>query len=174
MLVKGVFHPPANAKIIKGKPAIVMGVDGVNYLAYSASKVDIAITKVREGEGAIGSNPFLQQEPMGKFVIVSAYVKNNQKDAITVDFNSFKLIDNDGREYSSSPEGHVALAMEQGSKAKGMMTRLNPNMGTAFSFVFDVPKELSLFDVAFQARGGMTGDSVRIPLRPIKIDTIKE
>ncbi len=162
------------SKIVKGKPALVMGIEGVNYLAFSSSKVDIAITKVRKEEGAIGSNPFLQQEPMGKFVIVEVYMKNNQKDAITVDANSFKLVDSEGREYSSSPEGHMALAVEQDSKAKGMLTRLNPNMGTSFTFVFDVPKELPGLTTKFEAKGGMTGKPTLMPLRPIKIETVKD
>ena len=162
------------SKVVKGKPALVMGIDGVNYLADSSSKVDIAITKVRKEEGAIGSNPFLQQEPMGKFVIVDVYMKNNQKDAITVDGNSFKLVDSEGREYSSSPEGHMALAVEQDSKAKGMLTRLNPNMGTSFTFVFDVPKELPTLTTKFEAKGGITGKPTLMPLRPIKIEAVKD
>ena len=162
------------SKAVKGKPALVMGIDGFNYLAFSSSKVDIAITKIREEKGTIGSNPFLQQEPMGKFVIVDVYMKNNQKDAITVDGNSFKLVDNEGREYSSSPEGHMALAVEQDSKAKGMLTRLNPNMGTSFTFVFDVPKELPFLTTKFEAKGGMTGKPTLMPLRPIKIETVKD
>ncbi len=162
------------SKVVDGKPALVMGIDGVNYLAFSSSKVDIAITNVRKEAGAIGSNPYLQQEPMGKFLIVEVYMKNNQKDAITVDGNSFKLVDSEGREYSSSPEGHAALVMDQGSKAKGMLTRMNPNMGTSFSFVFDVPKELSTFEVDFEAKGGMTGKPTLMPLRAIKVETVKE
>ena len=161
------------SKAVNGKPALVMGINSVNYLAFSSSKVDIAITKVRKEEGAIGSNPFLQQEPMGMFIIVDVYMKNNQKDAITVDGNSFKLIDNEGREYSSSPEGHMALAVEQDSKAKGMLTRLNPNMGTNFSFVFDVPRELPIWTTKFEAKGGMTGKPTLMPLRPIKVETVK-
>lgn len=162
------------SKAVKGKPALVMGVDGVNYLAFSSSKVDIAITKLKEENGAIGTNPFLQQEPMGKFVLVEVYMKNNQKDAITVDGNSFKLVDSEGREYSSSPEGHVALAVENVSKSKGMMTRLNPNMGTSFTFVFDVPKDLSMFTTKFEAKGGVTGKPTLMPLRPIRIEQVKE
>ncbi len=162
------------SRVIKGKPALVMGIDGVNYLAFSSSKVDIAITKVHTENGAIGSNPYLQQEPMGKFFIVNDYMKNNQKDAITVDSNSFKLIDDEGREYSSSPEGQTALQIEQDSKAKGFLTRLNPNMGTSFSFVFDVPKELSTWDVQFEAKGGMTGKPTLMPLRSIKIEMVKD
>ncbi len=162
------------SKIVKGKPALVMGIDGVNYLAFSSSKVDIAITKIRKEEGAIGSNPYLQQEPMGQFVIVDVYMKNNQKDAITVDSNSFKLIDYEGREYSSSPEGQTALQIEQDSKAKGFLTRLNPNMGTSFTFVFDVPKGLLPLDVQFEAKGGMTGKPTLMPLYPIRIQTVKD
>ncbi len=162
------------SKAVNGKPAIVMGIDGANYLAFSSSKVDIAITNVKKQKEAIGSNPFLQQEPMGVFFIVDVYMKNNQKDAITVDGNSFKLIDSEGREYSSSPEGHMALAVEQDSKAKGMLTRLNPNMGTSFTFVFDVPEELPIFTTKFEAKGGMTGKPTLMPLRPIKIETVKD
>ena len=86
----------------------------------------------------------------------------------------FKLIDSEGREYSSSPEGHMALAVEQDSKAKGMLTRLNPNMGTSFTFVFDVPEELPIFTTKFEAKGGMTGKPTLMPLRPIKVETVKD
>lgn len=147
----------------KKDPTKVLGINGVNYIAYNSSDVDIAITNVRT-TNTIGTNPYLKKKAMGKFVLVDVFVNNNQKDAITVDSNSFKIIDNQKREYSHSVEGETALHMEKGN-SKGFLTKINPGMGTTFTFVYDVPGNLETNTANLEARGGFSGSKVVIPLK---------
>ena len=162
------------SKVVYGKPATVMGVNGVNYLTYTASNVDIAVIDVKNHTKAIGDNPYYQQKPIGKFLIVKVFIKNNQKDAITVDSNSFKIVDKENREYSVSTHGQTAYRMGKEDSTKGFLTQLNPNMGTDFTFVFDVPHEINQYNSKLQATGGFKGKKVIMPLKPIKIITVKQ
>lgn len=161
------------SKVINGKPATVMGVNGANYLAYTASNVDMAVIEGRWQTDAIGSNPYLKKKPIGMFAIFKVFVKNNQKDAITVDSNSFKLVDNQKREYSVSHEAETALQMENGD-TKGFLTQLNPGMATDFTFVFDVPQELNRYNTKLVATGGFSGKKVEMPIYPVKISQVKQ
>lgn len=147
----------------KKDPTKVLGINGVNYIAYNASNVDIAITNVSTAN-TIGTNPYLTKKAMGKFILVDVFVNNNQKDAITVDSNSFKIVDNQKREFSHSIEGETALQMEKGN-TKGFLTQLNPGMGTTFTFVYDVPGNLDINTAILEARGGFAGSKVAIPLK---------
>ena len=145
----------------------VLGINGVNYIAYNSSDVDIAITNIQTAQ-TIGTNPYLKKKAVGKFIIVDVFVNNNQKDAITVDSNSFKIIDNQKREFSHSIEGETALRMEKrsgGDSAKGFLTKLNPGMGTTFSFVFDVPGNIDPNTSSLQATGGFAGSKILMPLK---------
>lgn len=141
----------------------VLGINGVNYLAYNSSDVDIAITNLRTAE-TIGTNPYLKKKALGKFILVDVFINNNQKDAITVDSNSFKILDSQKREYSQSVEGETALQMEKGD-TKGFLTKLNPGMGTTFTFVYDVPGNLDINAANLEARGGFVGSKIVIPLK---------
>ena len=162
------------SKVMTGKPATVMGVNGTNYLAYTASNVDIAVIKARWQKDPIGSNPYLQKKPLGKFIIIEVFVKNNQKDAITVDGNSFKLVDNQKREFSTSHEAEIALRADKGDSSKGFLTQLNPGMGTDFTFVFDVPEEINRYNTNLVARGGFAGNKVVLHSFPVKVKQIKQ
>lgn len=162
------------SKIVVGKPATVMGVNGVNYLAFTASNVDMAVIKARWQKDAIGSNPYLQKKPLGKFIIIDVFIKNNQKDAITVNGSSFKLVDNQKREFSTSHEAELALRADKGDSAKGFLTQLNPGMGTDFTFVFDVPDEINRYNTKLVARGGFAGDKVELFSFPVKVKQIKQ
>ena len=160
------------SKFINNRPATVMGINGINYLAYTSSNVDIAVMDVNIAD-KIG-NGYNETKPIGKFAIIKVFVKNNQKDAITVDSNSFKIIDNQGREYSSSVHGQTAYDLEHNTQVKGFLTQLNPNMSTDFTFIFDVPKELTIKASKLQATGGIKGKKMLLPLFPVKITTVKQ
>lgn len=66
----------------------------------------------------LGDNPYMQKKPQGKFIVVSVVVSNEQKDAVTVDASSFKLVDKDGREYSYSTEGQMAIQVGNGNSSR--------------------------------------------------------
>lgn len=104
-----------NEKVEKQAPEYTCDVEGVGKVKGAvASNVGIAVYNIEERD-SIGSQ-FFNEKAQGKFVIVSVVVSNHQKDAITVDANSFKLVTSDGVEYSHSTEAQTALGMENGGK----------------------------------------------------------
>lgn len=148
---------------VQAEPEYTCDIEGVGKVVGKiSSNVGIAIYKVEERD-VLGDNPYLQKKPQGKFVVVSIVVSNEQKDAVTVDASSFKLIDKDGREYSYSTEGQTAIQMGNGD-AKGFLTKLNPGITTNFEIPYDVPKKLELSNISLKARGGMTGKEISLPL----------
>lgn len=159
------------SKCTNGKPVPVLGVNGKNYVAFEASNVEIVVLKAKESK-KIASGTYFEKSALGKYIIIDLFIKNNQKDAITVDSNSFKLIDNDKREFSTSPEGETAYQMHKGT-TKGFLTRMNPGMGTSFTFVFDVPDNMIIRDFRLEATGGFTGSKVILPIETIVVKNIK-
>ncbi len=105
---------------------------------------------------------------LGKFVIVDMAIKNSQKDAIFIDSSSFKLVDGQNREFSTSSHGMTAVQIANGD-TKGFLTQLNPGMSTTFTFVFDVPADMDLAEFSLQARGGMSGEKVLMNIMPERL-----
>lgn len=149
------------SKITTGKGLPVFNTPIGQLYAEEASNVLFTVTGVSEAK-TVGSGYF-QESAQGKFVIVKVMVSNNQKDAITVDSNSFNLIDNQGRQFSTSVEGMTAVQISE-NHTKGFLTKLNPGMVIDSTFVYDVPTNLKISDFELEARGGMTGDKVKMPL----------
>lgn len=65
-----------------------------------SSKVKITVGSV-ESTDSVGGQ-YLNEKAQGVFKVVEISITNNQKDAITVDANSFKLVDNQDREFKYS------------------------------------------------------------------------
>ncbi|MCC2491639.1 DUF4352 domain-containing protein, partial [Bacillus cereus] len=72
-----------------------------------SSKVKIAVGSV-ESTDSVGGQ-YLSEKAQGVFKIVEVSITNNQKDAITVDANSFKLVDNQDREFKYSTQAQTAF-----------------------------------------------------------------
>jgi len=81
---------------------------------------------------------------------------------VTVDAASFKLVDEQNREFSHSTEGMTALQLSE--KNKGFLTQLNPGMAILLRVVFDVSPEMPASKFKLQARGGFSGDKAVLPL----------
>lgn len=144
-------------------PEYTCDVEGVGKVKGSiASNVGIAIYNIEE-RNAIGGQ-FNTAQAQGKFVIVSVVVSNGQKDAITVDANSFKLVTADGVEYSHSTEAQTALAMENGGKMDSFLKKVNPEMVVSAQIPFDIPANKNIADLKLEATGGFAGDKVLLPL----------
>lgn len=149
------------SKITTGKGLPVFNTPIGQLYAEEASNVLFTITNVSEAK-TVGSGYF-QKAAQGKFIIVKVMISNNQKDAITVDSNSFVLIDSQSRKFSTSVEGMTAVQISE-NHTKGFLTKLNPGMVIDSTFVYDVPTNLKISDFELEARGGMTGDKVKMPL----------
>lgn len=118
---------------------------------------DVKITVVStESKAEIGDNQFSKAKAQGTFKVVELTVANNQKDAVTLDSNSFKLIDDQNREFSSSSESIMALGVDK----TFFLKKLNPGLSATGFIAFDVPKDAKGFYL--QAQGGITGKKIKL------------
>ncbi len=147
---------------IKKDPITVLNVNGKDVNTYISSNIDIAVMDVKTAK-TIGSNPYIKKKAMEMFLLVDVFINNKQKEPLTVNSSSFKIIDNQKREFVHSIEGETALRMDRGD-SKGFLTKVNPNVGTIFTFVYDVPANLDLNTANLEARV-LSGPSVLIPLK---------
>jgi hypothetical protein len=121
-----------------------------------ASNVHIKVLGM-ETKDSVG-NQYITKKAQGTFKIIKLSVKNNQKDAITVDSNSFKLLDSEKREFSQSSEGGTTFSVANNSAQVFIINTVNPGNTLEGYVVFDVPKEAKGF--VLQAKGGFTGDTI--------------
>ena len=127
------------------------------------SNVGVAIYKIEQAT-SLGQNRFAHTEAQGKFVVVSLVVSNGQQDAITVNASSFKLKDEDGREYSYSHEGQMAIDVDDKSQ-KAMLRKVNPGIVVGITIPYDVPQNADINKMYLEARGGITGKPIKLPLK---------
>jgi hypothetical protein len=113
-----------------------------------------------ESKAQVGDNQFSKKDAQGVFKIVKVTLTNNQKDAITIDANSFKLIDDQKREFSYSSEAQFALESSSNKKDSFFLKMLNPGLSATGYVVFDAPKDAKGF--ILDARGGITGKNIQL------------
>ncbi len=114
-----------------------------------------------EATDSIGDNQFSIAKAQGVFKVVTLSLTNNQKDAIVVDSESFKLMDGQAREFSDSSDAQMALACSMGDHPEAFtFTELNPGMTITGAVIFDVPQDAKGFYL--KAHGGMTGSEIKL------------
>ncbi|MFB7142408.1 DUF4352 domain-containing protein [Gottfriedia sp. NPDC056225] len=121
-----------------------------------SSDVTIKVNGI-ESKNRIGG-AYTKEIAQGVFKVVSLSITNGQKDAITLDANSFKLIDDKGREFTYSTSGQTALEIADNSLSDFFLKQLNPGLTQNGKIVFDLPKDAK--GLKLQARGGFTGDDI--------------
>jgi len=122
-----------------------------------SSNVAIRIDGV-ETMDKIEVNQFSVSKAQGVFKVVQISLKNGQKDAITIDSNSFTLIDDQGREFSYSTDAQVAMMTSENEPF--FLTKLNPGLQITGFIAYDVPTDAKGFTI--EARGGMTGKKITL------------
>ncbi|MGM1513202.1 DUF4352 domain-containing protein [Bacillus cereus group sp. BceL212] len=125
-----------------------------------SSKVKIAVGSVETLE-SVGSE-HINEKAQGVFKVVELTLTNNQKDAITLSSNSFKLVDNQGREFSPNSTAQIKLNVANGGNSKFLLEKLNPGLSQTGKIIFDVPKDVQ--GLVLKARGGMTGKEITLKL----------
>lgn len=125
-----------------------------------SSKVKIAVGTVETLE-SVGSE-HINEKAQGVFKVVELTLTNNQKDAITLSSNSFKLVDNQEREFSPSSAAQIKLNVANGGNSKFLLEKLNPGLSQTGKIVFDVPKDAQ--GLVLKARGGMMGKEITLKL----------
>ncbi|MFA2809049.1 DUF4352 domain-containing protein [Bacillus mycoides] len=123
-----------------------------------SSNVKIAVGSV-ESVDSVGGE-YLKEKAQGVFKVVEVTVTNNQKDAITVDANSFKLVDNKDREFTYSTQAQTAFDVGNGGQSDFFLKQLNPGLSQTGKIIFDVPADAQ--GLVLKARGGMTGKEIKL------------
>lgn len=98
-------------------------------------------------------NEYTKETAQGVFKIVEVSLTNNQKDAITVDANNFKLVDDQGREFTYSSDAQISFDMENSGDMEFFLKSLNPGLTLTGKIVFDIPTDAK--GVVLHAKGGM-------------------
>ena len=124
-----------------------------------SSDVKITVTSF-SAKDSVGDNQFSIAKPQGVFKLVGLNIANNQKDAITITSANFKLIDDQGREFSDSSEAGMAFAVSSNKVESFSFKQLNPGMSIDGVIAFDVPKDAKGFKL--KASGGMTGKPITL------------
>lgn len=125
-----------------------------------SSDVKIVVNGMETKE-QLGDNQYSKVKANGIFKVVKVTLTNNQKDAITIDSNSFKLVDNKGREFTYSIEGQTALETSLGETGSTFFFKqLNPGLSITGQIAFDVPKDAAGF--VLKAQGGMIGKTITL------------
>lgn len=124
-----------------------------------SSDVKITVTSF-SAKDSVGDNQFSIAKPQGVFKLVGLNITNNQKDAITITSANFKLIDDQGREFSDSSEAGMAFAVSSNKVESFSFKQLNPGMSIDGVIAFDVPKDAKGFKL--KASGGMTGKPITL------------
>ncbi|HDR4393046.1 DUF4352 domain-containing protein [Bacillus cereus] len=125
-----------------------------------SSNVKITVGSVETLE-SVGTE-HINEKAQGIFKVVELTLTNNQKDAITLSSNSFKLVDNQGREFSTNSAAQIKLNVANGGNSKFLLEKLNPGLSQTGKVVFDVPKDVQ--GLVLKARGGMMGKEITLKL----------
>ncbi|WP_242227211.1 DUF4352 domain-containing protein [Bacillus cereus group sp. BfR-BA-01315] len=123
-----------------------------------SSKVKIAVGSVETLESV--GNEITNEKAQGIFKVVEISITNNQKDAITVDANSFKLVDNQDREFKYSTQAQTTYDIANGGKLDFFLKQLNPGLTQTGKVIYDVPKDAQ--GLVLKARGGMMGKEIKL------------
>lgn len=111
-------------------------------------KFEFTVKGIQCGQTKVGSQ-FLNKEAQGQYCVVSLNIKNIGTEAQTMFGDNQKLIDSQGREFSSDSE--AAIYSDQ---SKVWLEQINPGNAVDGQMYFDVPKDaqpvkVELHDSAF-------------------------
>ncbi|EMK2594049.1 DUF4352 domain-containing protein [Bacillus cereus] len=121
-------------------------------------KITVGGTETLESVG----NEYSNQPAQGIFKVVEISITNNQKDAITINGNNFKLVDNQDREFKYSTQAQITYDITNEHNSNFFLKQLNPGLTQTGKIVFDVPKEAQ--GLVLKARGGMTGKEITLKI----------
>lgn len=94
----------------------------------------------------------------GKFVVINVTVENLGKDMKSM--SNLKLVDNQGREFTSSSKSYKNLGAEQ----LYILQNLNPNLPYTFADVYEVPADAGGFSVVVGDLAFFGSDEAKIGL----------
>lgn len=138
----------------------VAGNDGTRYKGKYSSNVGVAITQIR-------SVPFIESEfsrytATGAYHILRISVINKQPNPILLDFNTFRLVDENNNEFAPSFVGESMSAMKS---RRVFVRKLNPDMKFSGLIAYDVPMGAKITKLSFT--GGVLGERKELPFQVI-------
>ncbi|MFB4168288.1 DUF4352 domain-containing protein [Virgibacillus sp. JSM 102003] len=132
----------------------------------TVADVGFTVDNVKTTSEIDSGNEFVENATTsGKFVILDVTVKNDQKEALTIDSSYFKIKSADGTTYEPITDGQVMMAMGD-SMGDFFLTQINPGLSKSGKVVFEVSKDLKLKDSVLHSQTGFFGtESIEISLK---------
>ncbi|MFD0772733.1 DUF4352 domain-containing protein [Streptomonospora algeriensis] len=93
------------------------------------------VTEVEGGVRSVGDNPYLTETPDGEYVIVHVTVENIGDEAGLFESSSQKLVDADGKQYSTDSAAQISVDSDS------WIDEINPGNSVEGQLIFDVPPE---------------------------------
>ena len=126
--------------------------------------VSFTVNSVEETQEISSGNEFIENATTeGKFVIVDVTVKNEKKEALTINSSYFKLFTSEGVEYEPNTDGKVMMAMMD--EEDFFLQQVNPGLSKTGKVVFEVGADLDLNTTVLKGQTGFWGtEAVEISL----------
>jgi len=106
-------------------------------------KFEFAVRGIECGQTRVG-NQFLNKEAQGQFCVVSLNIRNIGNEAQTMVGDAQKLIDSQGREFSSDNEAAIYADQSKtcyADQSKTWFEQINPGNAVDGQLYFDVPRD---------------------------------
>ncbi|WP_164669381.1 DUF4352 domain-containing protein [Virgibacillus doumboii] len=132
----------------------------------TVANVGFTVDNVKSTSEIDSGNEFVENATTsGKFVILDVTVKNDQKEALTMNSSYFKIKTADGTTYDPITDGQVMMAMGD-NMGDFFLTQINPGLSKSGKVVFEVPKDMKLKGSVLHCQTGFFGtESIEISLK---------
>ncbi|MGW5386929.1 DUF4352 domain-containing protein [Nocardia sp. NPDC003963] len=121
-------------------------------------KFEFVVTEVETGRKTVGTNPYLQKEAQGQYVLVHTTVTNTGDRPQSYFGTNQTLIDTQGREFTNDPMAEVNV---NDSAIAG--TDINPGNKVEVVIAFDIPADAQ--PAAIEFHDSMFSGGVEVALR---------
>lgn len=127
--------------------------------------VSFTVNSIEETKEISSGNEYIESAVTeGKYVILEVTVKNEKKEALTINSSYFKLITLEGVVYEPNTDGKVMMAMMD--EDDFFLQQVNPGLSKTGKVVFEVGEDLDLNTAVLQGQTGFWGtESVEISLK---------
>lgn len=88
-------------------------------------------------------------EKTGNWIVVTVTIKNNSKEAVTIDSSFFKLVESDGTTYETDSDGLMYIDQEDSL----FLEQINPKLEKQGKVLFAIPESATDFVLQVQADG---------------------
>ncbi len=129
------------------------------------AEVSFTVNSVEETKEISSGNEFIENATTeGKYVIVEVTVKNEKKEALTINSSYFSLQTIEGVVYEPNTDGKVMMAMMD--EDDFFLQQVNPGLSKTGKVVFEVGEDLDLNTAILKGQTGFWGtESVEISLK---------